>query len=179
MWVPYSQEFAFTYILPIAVGFGISILLLSFGRVRKIFERELPTVTLRESKWGIYGFVTSLLLFWFGLVFTMFSIYLSDEARNPVMLGMTIALATIGLLGLIYVVWLGTHYRATTKTEEIPIVTVTKNGIAVQSAKSDTVINGVRVINTGGYEISVKDLSGVRFKRGELDGKHKSRKHKR
>jgi hypothetical protein len=116
-----------TVAIPLLIDIAIGILFASIPKVRNMLN-EFAGVRLRESRWGVFSFLSSLVLFWLGLALTCVTIYVGLPTKYPPLLAVTIALAGIGVMGIAYVIGLGLYYRSKSIHEAKSVLTITEDG---------------------------------------------------
>ena len=174
-----SKEFALNWLLPATSALAIIIFVLSFSKVQQMVS-SFSDPPLREVRWGIFGVLSSFTFFVFGIFLTILTIYLSPipNDRNPVMLGFTIFLFVIALVAFAYVIFLGLHYY-NNKKDDLPILTVTKEGGIVADKRYERIENNLRIIKTEEFEIAIKYLKNNPAKKDVKSGKQKHQKQRR
>jgi hypothetical protein len=172
-WRAYSFV-AYTFILPLLIDLVIGVLFVSIPKIRNMLN-EFAGIRLRESRWGIFSFLSSLVLFWLGLVLTCVTVYVGLPTKYQPLLALTIGLGGIGVLGIAYVVGLGLYYRSKSILEARRVLTVTEDGHIDTDEKYVTIEDDARVIRTSTHVIRITKLpiipiqrtSDVPLKRGK------------
>jgi hypothetical protein len=173
----YTQEFALTWFLPVAIAFTLLLAVASFQPVARLVD-SWWSVKLRESRWGIVGLLLSVAFFIFGVFLTILTMYFSppEDNRSPVMLGFSIVLFIIGLFAFFFVIGLGLHYRK--DSDDAPILSVTKTNVNIDG-RYVTHENNTAVIRIPRYEIRIITLNDKSVNVGEIHERPKLRKRRK